>query len=229
MDYVRQAAYISVAVLLQINTVHSEPKLADFRKMITESIGKKHEDVLAKMGAILATGLLDIGGRNMTVSLTTRSGIAKIDAVIGMLVFSNFWNWFPFINFIGMTITASAYIGVTSDLKIPTSFELRSTCKPSMYDYPPNIVKEEKKEEVKKDTKVELSTTNKVKVRAHKKKGEGEMDVEPSLTHQVSLLNQMSLLPPTITKASSSLVPPTLSNHAISLPPDEKLKEEEKK
>lgn len=99
-----------------------------------------------------------------------------------------------------------------------------------MYDYPANIVKEEKKEEVKKDIKVELSTTNKVKARAHKKKGEkgDEMDVEPSLNHQVSLLNQMSLLPPTITKASSSLLP-QLGNHTISLPADEELKEEEKK
>jgi hypothetical protein len=29
------------------------------------------------MGALLAIGILDIGGRNMTVSLTTRSGIPK--------------------------------------------------------------------------------------------------------------------------------------------------------
>ncbi len=30
------------------------------------------------MGAILSIGILDIGGRNMTVSLTTRSGMPKI-------------------------------------------------------------------------------------------------------------------------------------------------------
>jgi len=30
------------------------------------------------MGAILSVGILDIGGRNMTISLTTRSGIPKI-------------------------------------------------------------------------------------------------------------------------------------------------------
>jgi 26S proteasome regulatory subunit N2 len=74
------------------------------------------------MGAILATGLLDIGGRNMVVSLTTRSGVSKIEAVVSMLVFSNFWNWFPYINFIALTLTPSAYIGVTTDLKIPTNF-----------------------------------------------------------------------------------------------------------
>jgi len=33
---------------------------------------------MAKMGAILSIGILDIGGRNMTVSLTTRTGMPKI-------------------------------------------------------------------------------------------------------------------------------------------------------
>lgn len=30
------------------------------------------------MGAILSIGLLDIGGRNMSISLTTRSGMPKL-------------------------------------------------------------------------------------------------------------------------------------------------------
>jgi len=33
---------------------------------------------MAKMGAIISIGILDIGGRNMNVSLTTRSGMPKI-------------------------------------------------------------------------------------------------------------------------------------------------------
>lgn len=33
---------------------------------------------MAKMGAILSIGLLDIGGRNMSISLTTRSGMPKL-------------------------------------------------------------------------------------------------------------------------------------------------------
>ena len=72
VDYVRQAAYIALALLMQVSTNNSEPRLAEFRKLINESIAKKSEDVLAKMGALLAIGLLDIGGRNMVVSLTTR-------------------------------------------------------------------------------------------------------------------------------------------------------------
>lgn len=33
---------------------------------------------MAKMGAILSVGLLDIGGRNMSIYLTTRSGMPRI-------------------------------------------------------------------------------------------------------------------------------------------------------
>jgi 26S proteasome regulatory subunit N2 len=96
---------------------------------------------MAKMGAIISVGLLDIGGRNMTVSLTTKSGMPKIEAITGMLVFSQFWNWFPYINFIGLSLTPSTFIGVTADLKIPKSFQLKSNCKPSLFEYPQNIVK----------------------------------------------------------------------------------------
>lgn len=234
VDYVRQAAFISIAVLLQVSTNQSEPKLADFRKLITDTMGKKHEETLAKMGAILATGLLDIGGRNMVVSLTTRSGVAKIEAVVSMLIFSNFWNWFPYINLVGLTLTPSAYIGVTTDLGVPSSFQLRSTAKPGTFDYPPNIVKEEKKEEVKKDTKVTLSTTIKVNARTkNKKAGKGgidDLDSEPSLSHQVSLLNQQSMAPPPLQNATSSLPPlPTFNQH-LSLPVvDESIQKEHDK
>jgi 26S proteasome regulatory subunit N2 len=34
VDFVRQGAYISLALLLQVSTNNSEPKLADFRKSI---------------------------------------------------------------------------------------------------------------------------------------------------------------------------------------------------
>ena len=95
------------------------------------------------MGAIISVGILDIGGRNMTVSLTTKSGMPKIEAVTGMLLFAQFWNWFPYLNFIGLTLTPSCFIGVSSsNLKVPTSFKLKSNCKPSLFSYPADIVKE---------------------------------------------------------------------------------------
>ena len=94
-----------------------------------------------------------------------------------MLVFSQYWNWFPYINFIGLSVAPSMFIGVTAELNIPLSFQLQSNCKPSLFDYPPNIPKEEKKKDDKKETAKELSTTNKVRVRQQMKKKESEMDI----------------------------------------------------
>lgn len=58
-----------------------------------------------------------------------------------MIIFTQAWNWFPYLNFIGLTLTPSAYIGVTTDLKVPTSFKLKSNCKASLFSYPADIVK----------------------------------------------------------------------------------------
>jgi 26S proteasome regulatory subunit N2 len=141
VDFVRQGAYISLAMLLQVSTAQSEPRLADFRKTIEETLVKTQGDQMTKLGAILAIGMLDAGGRNLTISLTTRSGIPKLDAVAGMLVFSQYWNWFPYVNFIGLALTPSMFIGVTAELKVPTGFKLHSACKLSMFDYPVNVPK----------------------------------------------------------------------------------------
>jgi len=54
-------------------------------------ISDKHEDVMAKFGAILAQGIIDAGGRNVTVSLQSRSGHTNMAAVVGLLVFNQFW------------------------------------------------------------------------------------------------------------------------------------------
>ncbi len=43
------------------------------------------------MGAIMATGLLDAGGRNATVGLKSRSGYFRRTAVIGIAVFLQYW------------------------------------------------------------------------------------------------------------------------------------------
>lgn len=127
------------------------------------------------MGAILSVGLLDVGGRNMSIYLTTRTGMPRIQAVTGMLIFCQYWNWFPYLNFISLALSPSVFIGVTTKIQIPKDFQIKSNCRPSLFEYPANIVVEEKKVENIKEQAKELSTTNKAKIRAAMKKKESEM------------------------------------------------------
>jgi 26S proteasome regulatory subunit N2 len=46
---------------------------------------------MAKMGSILAAGILDAGGRNVTLGLRSRSGYIRRTAVIGLAVFTQYW------------------------------------------------------------------------------------------------------------------------------------------
>ena len=82
-------------------------------------MGDKHEDVMAKFGAILAEGIIDAGGRNMTVSLQSRTGHMHMMSVVGMLVFTQFWYWFPLSHFLSLAFTPTTVIALTSELKMP--------------------------------------------------------------------------------------------------------------
>jgi 26S proteasome regulatory subunit N2 len=78
------------------------------------------------------------------------------------------WYWYPLLNFISLSLTPTALIGVSENLKVPKSFSFVSNAKPSTYKYPDFLKKEEGKEKEKVETAV-LSTTAKVKARAGRK------------------------------------------------------------
>ena len=43
------------------------------------------------IGAILAAGILDAGGRNVVVSLQSRAGFLKMGGAVGVMMFLQFW------------------------------------------------------------------------------------------------------------------------------------------
>jgi 26S proteasome regulatory subunit N2 len=81
-------------------------------------INDKHEDVMAKFGAILANGILDAGGRNVSISLLTRTGQTDTMSVVGLLVFTQFWYWFPLSLFLSLSFTPTCLISLNEDLKV---------------------------------------------------------------------------------------------------------------
>ncbi len=135
-DYVRQGAMLALAmVLVQENEVRT-PKVKDIRNLLESVIKDKHEDVMAKHGAIIASSILDAGGRNVTISLTTKAGHKRMSGIVGMAVFCQYWYWFPMAHFLSLTFTPTCLIGLNKDLKMPV-MEFLCQTKPSLFDYPP--------------------------------------------------------------------------------------------
>ena len=131
-------------------------------------IEDKHEEILSRMGAILAQGIINSAGRNATISLTTRDGNLRQNAVVGLVLFMQHWYWYPLLNFLSLALTPTALIGVGENLKVPKSFTFVSQAKPSTFKYPEFLKKDEGKEKERVETAV-LSTTIKVKARAGRK------------------------------------------------------------
>ncbi|CAF1089546.1 unnamed protein product [Adineta ricciae] len=170
VNYVRQGVLIASALICIQHTEATCPKVKMFREHYMKVIGDKHDDVMAKFGAILAHGILDAGGRNVTVSLLTRSGQTDTMSVVGLLVFTQFWYWFPLSLFLSLGFSPTCLVTLNQDLKMP-NVDYVSNAPPSVFAYPPALVdkKEEKKEKV--ETAV-LSITAKQKKRDLEKKGE---------------------------------------------------------
>ncbi|RZF43697.1 hypothetical protein LSTR_LSTR010779 [Laodelphax striatellus] len=61
VNFVRQGALIASAMILIQHTEQTCPKVKDFRTLYSKVIVDKHEDVMAKFGAILAQGIIDAG------------------------------------------------------------------------------------------------------------------------------------------------------------------------
>jgi 26S proteasome regulatory subunit N2 len=180
VNFVRQGALIASALVLIQQTEVLNPKVKEYRQLYSKVISDKHEDVMAKFGAIIAQGIIDAGGRNVTVSLQSRTGHTNVCAVVGMLVFSQFWYWFPLTHFLSLAFTPTYIVGLNGELKIP-KLDFRSNAKPSTYAYPPPIEAKKEREREKVSTAV-LSITAKAKKKEDKKKeksqGVEKMDVD---------------------------------------------------
>lgn len=118
------------------------------------------------MGAILAQGILDAGGRNVSIMLQSRSGHDRMTAVVGMAVFSQFWYWYPLLYFISLSFAPTAFIGLNDELRMP-KFEFISDIRPSVFGYPPSVAPPTATSAVKLPTAV-LSTSARAKARAKK-------------------------------------------------------------
>ncbi|KAL1494702.1 hypothetical protein ABEB36_010260 [Hypothenemus hampei] len=181
VNFVRQGALIASAMILIQQTEQTCPKVSFFRQTYAQVIANKHEDVMAKFGAILAQGIIDAGGRNVTLCLQSRTGHTNMLAVVGTLVFTQYWYWFPLAHCLALAFTPTALIALNAQLKMP-KLELKSAAKPSLYAYPAPM-EEKKREEREKVQTAVLSIAARQRKRDHERKHRDEkMEVDEEKT-----------------------------------------------
>ncbi|KAI5851178.1 armadillo-type protein [Morchella snyderi] len=193
-DFVRQGALISMAMILVQQNDQMNPKVASLRKTFESMVAEKHEDAMAKFGAALALGIIDAGGRNVTIGLQTQTGSLNLPAIVGMAVFTQYWYWFPLTHFLSLSFVPTGLIGLDEELNIP-DFKFYCNTKPSLFDYPPKIEESAEKVPEKIATAV-LSTTVKARQRAKRSekekaakaaaRGEDMMETEPTVSTPVT-------------------------------------------
>ena len=188
-DFVRQGAFIAMAMILIQQNEQSCPKVVTFRQTLEKVYSNRHEDALAKFGAAMAQGILDAGGRNVTITLQSSTGSLNMEAIVGIALFTNFWYWFPHAHCLSLAFTPTALIGLNGNLEVILlrisdrlmiqipKFDFISNAKPSLFAYPPPTTTKQAKEVEKVDTAV-LSTTLKAQLRAKKTEKEREKEKE---------------------------------------------------
>lgn len=119
-DFVRQGALISMAMILVQQNEQMNSKVTQIRKTFESVVTDKHEDAMAKFGAALALGIIDAGGRNVTIGLQTPTGNLNLPAIVGMAVFTQYWYWFPLTHFLTLSFTPTGLIGLDEELNVCT-------------------------------------------------------------------------------------------------------------
>lgn len=184
VDFVRQGALIALSMILVQANESMNTKVAEIRKQLQKSVGDRHEDAMAKFGSALALGIIDAGGRNCTIGLQTQTGNLNMEAIVGMVVFTQYWYWFPFTHFLSLAFTPTSIAGVDQDLEVP-KIEFHCNARPSMFDYPPEqeVKAEEAIEQVKTAVLSTTAAANRRKAARDRQKGEGDgMDVDATAT-----------------------------------------------
>ena len=178
-DFVRQGALMGTALIyMQQGDSCNGKKIKSFREKLTSLVSDKHQTTLTKMGATLATGIIDAGGRNCAFDLGSKNGFTKMSSAVGAALWLQHWYWFPMMHMFSLATTPTFTIALNKDFKYPKNFEINCDSKPSAFAYPKRL--EEKKEEAKKRVEtVTLSTTAKSKARLARKKAKEEGEDTP--------------------------------------------------
>jgi 26S proteasome regulatory subunit N2 len=151
-----------------------------FREKIFAVVSdSKQASTMTRMGALMASGIVDSGGRNAFLSIIGRNGLPKPPSVAGLILWLQYWYWYPLMHMLSLSLSPAALIGVNADLDLPKNFQVDCVGGDVAKRFGMPDPVEEKKEETKSRVKTAvLSTTAKVSLK-HKKVGTAEAPSTP--------------------------------------------------
>lgn len=169
-DFVRQGALIGLAMVMMHHTEDRSPRSGEMRKTFESTWSAKLEDVITRFGAVVASGVMDAGGRNGVVALMSATGHPRMSAIVGLAMFTQFWYWYPLVHFIGLSVKPAALICLNQEVKMP-KMKVQCNASEELYAYVP-VGPPEKQREMSSAPKAVLSVTAKhmAKRRVLKKK-----------------------------------------------------------
>ena len=147
-------------VMIQVTEKENE-EVKEFRKTLRTKIEDRKEDTCTKFGCIVASGILDAGGRNCTIALHKQRHPLKKN-IAGLFLFTQYWYWFPLSLMLSLALTPTCIIGLNGAMQMP-KYKFTSNAAPSRFAVPQSVkVLYEKVKEAKAGQKAVLSTTAKV-------------------------------------------------------------------
>merc|ERR1712156_57061 len=178
-NLVRQGALIASALILIRPKDVKSAKVIEYKELYAKIIADKHEGQMVRLGAILAQGIIDAGGRNATIQFISRDKYVNRSAVVGMFIFLQYWYWFPLSHFLCISFTPTCKIvkkesSEGNDTNV-ASVEYEAKVHPHDYVYPLPLETKKKGDKSKVATAI-LSTTAKQKKKDADKKKESKDD-----------------------------------------------------
>lgn len=90
VNFVRQGALIASSMICIHQTESSYSKGKYFYSLYAQVISDQYGDDVVKFGAILAQGIIDGGGRNVSISLESKVGHTNMLTIVGLLLFTQY-------------------------------------------------------------------------------------------------------------------------------------------
>lgn len=188
VDFVRQGAYIALGMSLSGSNWDVKDSFGSkFKEKASTTYANVKTSSMGRLGAILGLGILEAGGRNCAVKLIdSKFKVVKAEAVAGLVMFLQYWYWYPLMHMLSLSFTPTALIGVTvSDgfkkITLQTEFDVECDVDNSRlkaFAYPEKIQGKKAEQRVKIETAV-LSMAPKGQAEAKPTKSETTtMDVE---------------------------------------------------